>query len=149
MWILMGAVVLLVVAAACGGGDDGNAAADDGGTTSTATTAGTGPTGDDSGRYGGGDDGDEGEDGGGNGAATVQANNFAFHPADVEITAGEDLTLKNGNANTPHTFTVDGTDVDVELAPLAEEEATIDLEPGSYDFFCRLHPDMQGTLIVT
>ncbi|HYG72575.1 MAG TPA: cupredoxin domain-containing protein, partial [Actinomycetota bacterium] len=106
-------------------------------------------TGDDTGRYGGGgDEGGGGQDEGA-GASTVQANNFAFDPAELEIASGDNLTLRNGNANTPHTFTVDGSDVDVELAPLAEEEATIDLEPGTYDFFCRLHPQMEGTLTVT
>jgi plastocyanin len=147
--IVLGTVVLLLVAAACGG-DGGDAA--NGGTAETASTGG------DTGRYGGGgDDGGGGDGGGGDGggedggagASTVQANNFAFDPAELEIAPGENLTLKNGNANTPHTFTIDGSDVDVELAPLAEEEATIDLEPGTYDFFCRLHPQMEGTLTVT
>lgn len=145
--IVIGAVMLLLVAASCGGDGD-NDPTDDGATAATGATAETGSTGDDTGRYGGGGDGGGGEDEGG-GASTVQANNFAFDPAELEIAPGENLTLKNGNANTPHTFTIDGTDVDVELAPLAEEDATIDLEPGTYDFFCRLHPDMQGTLTVT
>ncbi len=145
--IVIGTVVLLLAAAACGGGGDNDAA----GRGTSAATGATAATGDDTGRYGGGEDeGGGGEDEGGDGgASTVQANNFAFDPAELEIASGENLTLKNGNANTPHTFTIDGSDVDVELAPLAEEEATIDLEPGTYDFFCRLHPQMEGTLTVT
>ena len=143
--IVIGTVVLLLAAAACGGDGDNDAA---GGGTSAATGA-TAATGGDTGRYGGGgDEGGGGQDEGA-GASTVQANNFAFDPAELEIASGDNLTLRNGNANTPHTVTIDGSDVDVELAPLAEEEATIDLEPGTYAFFCRLHPQMEGTLTVT
>ena len=146
--IVIGTVALLLAAAACGGDGDNDAA--DGGTpAATGATAETGSTGNDTGRYGGGGDGGDGGEDEGAGASTVQANNFAFDPVELEIAPGEDLTLKNGNANTPHTFTIDGTDVDVELAPLAEEQATIDLERGTYDFFCRLHPQMEGTLTVT
>jgi plastocyanin len=146
--IVIGTVALLLAAAACGGDGDNDAA--DGGTpAATGATAETGSTGNDTGRYGGGGDGGDGGEDEGAGASTVQANNFAFDPAELEIASGDNLTLRNGNANTPHTFTVDGSDVDVELAPLAEEEATIDLEPGTYDFFCRLHPQMEGTLTVT
>ncbi|HYG72276.1 MAG TPA: hypothetical protein VEC15_08315, partial [Actinomycetota bacterium] len=104
--IVIGTVVLLLAAAACGGDGDSDAA--DGGTSvATGATAETGSTGDDTDRYGGGgDEGGGGQDEGA-GASTVQANNFAFDPTELEIAPGEDLTLKNGNANTPHTFTID------------------------------------------
>ena len=150
--ILASAVALLLLAAACGeeGGDAGS-----GDTDPTAATASTGDTDRDDGyAYGGGedredDDGAGGDDDGGESVATsVQANNFSFDPTELEIASGEDLTVKNGNANTPHTFTVDGTEVDVELAPLASEELTIDLDPGEYGFLCRFHPEMTGTLTV-
>jgi len=80
---------------------------------------------------------------------TVQANNFAFDPTEASVESGEDLYLKNGNANTPHTFTVEGTDIDVELAPLANDEVKVDLDPGTYEFHCRFHAQMTGTLTVT
>ena len=150
------ALVFLValVAAACGGdADDTPSSGDAAGVTAGASSS-TGST-DDAGRYGGSGDetGTTGADHGGMGAsgdgATVQANNFSFDPSDVEVGSGEDLSLRNGNGNTPHTFTVDGADIDVELAPLATDEVTVDLDGGSYDFRCRFHPEMTGTLTVT
>ncbi|MGH2635167.1 MAG: cupredoxin domain-containing protein, partial [Actinomycetota bacterium] len=108
---------------------------------------------DDTGGYGdaggGGDDSDGDDSGGGGGPdIDVQANNFAFSPTEVEIEAGEDIHVKNGNANTPHTFTVDGTDIDLQLDPQEVEEARIDLDPGNYDFRCAIHAQMTGTLTV-
>ncbi|MEX2203406.1 MAG: cupredoxin domain-containing protein, partial [Actinomycetota bacterium] len=92
-----------------------------------------------------------GEDDGGDGSAavTVQVNNFLFAPSDIEVTAGSEIEVKNGNANTPHTFTVEGTDVDLELSPMDSEDLTIDLDPGSYDVICRFHGQMTATLTVT
>ena len=145
--------LVALVAAACGGnGNDGSGPGDTAGATTGASSS-TGST-DAAGRYGGSGDetGTTGEDHGTEASEdgpTVQANNFSFDPADVEVGSGEDLSLKNGNANTPHTFTVEGTDIDVELAPLATDEVTVDLDPGSYDFRCRFHAEMTGTLTVT
>jgi plastocyanin len=150
--------VVLLLGAACANDDATDAGAGDtgatGGTAETGPmgpTAGTGSTGDDdSGRYDYGGGGDQGEDDGGGGGphVDVQANNFAFSPTDVEIEAGEDIHVRNGNASTPHTFTVDGTDIDLDLSPQQVQEAVIDLEPGTYDFVCRFHPQMTGTLTV-
>jgi plastocyanin len=146
------AVVLAVVAllgAACG-----NDANPDAGRTSSAASSGasasTGGSGSGSGygRYGGSGGGGGGS-GDGTGGADIQANNFAFDPMDLAVRSGAEIALRNGNANTPHTFTIDGTDVDVELEPLATEDVTIDLDPGTYDFHCRIHPQMTGTLTVT
>jgi plastocyanin len=148
--------IVLLVSAACGddaqepaAGDTGSAA----GATATGPTA-TGPTattgGMDDGTAGYGEAGGGGNDAGG-GASTkidVQANNFSFDPAELEFEAGEDIHVKNGNANTPHTFTVDGTDIDVQLGPLEEADVTLDLDPGAYDFHCELHPQMTGTLTI-
>jgi len=154
--------LVALVAAACGGnGNDAGSAGDTTGGAATGTSSSTGASGssDDAGRYGGSGNGDEtatGESGDDHGMGsgeeegpTIQANNFSFDPSEVSVESGEDLYLKNGNANTPHTFTVDGTDVDVELAPLASDEVKVDLDPGTYDFHCRFHADMTGTLTVT
>jgi plastocyanin len=130
--------------AACGGDGAGDTAA--GGTEPTGATA----EDDAMGGYGTGGNDTGGDTGAGGGtAAGLQANNFSFDPTELDVAAGSELEVRNGNASTPHTFTVDGTDVDVELAPLASESVTIDLDPGKYDFACRFHPQMTGTLAVT
>ena len=145
--LLAGLVVVLLLGAACGK-DDGSDAA--GGSSASATTTGAnGSTGGDGtmGGYGGG--GATGHDGSGSEDITVTANNFAFDPTEVEVASGDEIHVKNGNANTPHTFTVDGTDIDLHLDPLEVEDAKVDLDPGSYDFHCSIHPQMTGTLTVT
>ena len=147
--------IVLLVSAACANDDDQEPAAADTGSTTGATATGATPTGptattggmDDDGTAGYGDAGGGG-DGGGGSKVDVQANNFSFDPAELEFEAGEDILVKNGNANTPHTFTVDGTDVEVELDPLEEAELTLDLDPGTYGFHCEFHPQMTGTLTI-
>ena len=133
---------LLLLGAACGS-DDGAGGPYGGGGASP--TSGGGAAG------GGGGDGGGGEDdgGGGSAAVTVQVNNFLFAPSDIEVAAGSEIEVKNGNANTPHTFTVEGTDIDLELSPMDSEDVTIDLDPGSYDVICRFHGQMSATLTVT
>ena len=149
--LLAGVAVLLLLGAACGKDDANGAGAGSSGSGATTGTTTSSSTGDDGamGGYGGGNDGATGEDSSGSKNINVTANNFSFDPAEVEVETGEDIHVKNGNANTPHTFTVDGTDIDLQLAPLAVEETTVDLDPGSYDFHCSIHPQMTGTLTVT
>lgn len=113
---------VLLLGAACGGDDD------DGGAP-TGETAATGATGDGDG-------------------PTLQALNFSFSPATLEVAAGDEITIENAAADTPHTFTVDGTDLDVELSPGDTASATIDLDAGDYEFRCRFHGQMTGTLTV-
>ncbi len=143
----LAAVILLAAACGNGDGDSGNEATGGetgtapaggiyGGTPSgeTATTGSTGPTGET-----------------GVAGATVSLNNFLFQPADLEVASGTELEVVNANSRTPHTFTVVGEDVDVELAPLTSETTAIDLPPGVYDVICRFHQAqaMTGTLTVT
>src|SRR5687768_9513922 len=122
---------LLLIGAACGSDDDTGGTPTGGGGASPTT-------------------GGAGEDDGASGSAavTVQVNNFLFAPSDIEVAAGSEIEVKNGNANTPHTFTVEGTHVDVELSPMDSEDVTIDLDPGSYDVICRFHGQMTATLTV-
>jgi plastocyanin len=69
----------------------------------------------------------------------------------VRVARGDDVAVRNGSTKTPHTFTVVGEDVDLELEPLETESATIDLSPGTYELICRFHEElgMTGTLRVT
>lgn len=148
--------VLLLLGAACANDGGSEAAGED--TGSEGTTSSTGATGEDGTPgggygYGGGGGGDDSDDEGGSedggSEITLTVNSFLFDPAELEVPSGTVITVKNANAQTPHTFTVNGTDVDLGLEPLQTGEATIDLDPGTYDFHCRLHTQMTGTLTVT
>lgn len=137
--------VLFLLGTACGTESGGGGAGSDGGGGAGGAYGGGGATSTPSGAAGGGED----DGGGGEAAATVQVNNFLFAPSDIEVAAGSEIEVKNGNANTPHTFTVEGTDIDLELSPMDSEDVTIDLDPGSYDVICRFHGQMTATLTVT
>jgi plastocyanin len=159
MRVLMGSAALLLFAAACGGdsGDPGAGGATD--TGSMGESGGTEMTGDDPGAgslYGGDEEemtGPTGATDAGTGDAdvSVSLNNYLFDPRTVRVASEDDVAVRNGNTKTPHTFTVVGEDVDLQLEPLETESATIDLSPGTYDLICRLHEElgMTGTLKVT
>jgi plastocyanin len=63
---------------------------------------------------------------------------------------GDTITVSDTNPNTPHTFTVTGTDIDVSNDAMSSQDVTIDLAPGTYPFICRFHESqgMTGTLVV-
>ena len=162
--VLVGLAAMSVAAAACG--SDANDAGAGGGTSTgsdaTGSTGGTSTSGSlygggGGGRYGSGDEttgatGSTGSAGGGAKAdVSASVNNYLFMPKTVKVQSGDTLEVRNGNARTPHTFTVVGEDVDLEVAPLTSETTTIDLAPGTYRLICRFHEQlgMKGTLEVT
>ena len=156
MRVLVALAALAVLAAACGG-DSNDAGA--GGATATGATAATGATdsgsGDDpgAGSLYGGSNGTTDATGatGANADVSVSLNNYLFDPATVKVSSGDVVAVRNANAKTPHTFTVVGEDVDLELAPLTTETTTIDLAPGTYQLICRFHESlgMKATLKVS
>jgi plastocyanin len=83
------------------------------------------------------------------GDADVTADNFAFGPTEIRVASGAMIAIGNATGSTEHTFTVDGTDLDLMLDPGKVTQARIDLDPGIYDFHCRFHASMTGTLTVT
>ena len=151
--VLVGLAALSVFAAACGG--DAN---DAGGSTRagpSGATAATGATdsGDDPGAgslYGGsngmtGATGATGASGAKDADVLVSLNNYLFDPGTVKVGGDDVVAVRNGNARTPHTFTVVGEDVDLELAPLTTETVTIGLAPGTYELICRFHESLGMT----
>ena len=149
--VLVGLAALSVVAAACG--SDANGASSGGGSSGSASTGSMGGSGSmmggGGGRYGSGMTGSTGSAGGGAKAdVSASVNNYLFMPKTVKVSSGDTLEVRNGNARTPHTFTVVGEDVDLELSPLTSQTTTIDLAPGTYQLICRFHEQlgMKGTL---
>jgi plastocyanin len=83
--------------------------------------------------------------------ATLTQDNFAFSPAKLTVKSGSTITLTDANAATSHNFTIDGQGVNVTNAPGQSQEVTLNLQPGTYPFFCSFHvaQGMKGTLTVT
>ena len=154
------AAALLLGAACADDGTDGAGEPAAGGSgpeepaTMGPTAPGTGANGGDAGsdagggRYDYGPGGADGGDGGSGFETDLMADNYAFAPSEIEGAPGSELSVGNTNTETPHTFTVDGTAIDVELEPMAVEQVTLDLDPGAYDFHCRFHDSMTGTLTI-
>lgn len=99
---------------------------------------------------GGDDDGGSTEGGAeGGGSTTLTASDFAFDPSDLSAASGSSIEFTNED-DAAHTFTSEDAGIDEEVD--AGSSITIDLgdvEPGTYDFVCRFHDNMTGTLEVT
>ena len=98
-------------------------------------------------------------------AVTLTLGDYAFSPAQIEVTAGTpvQLTLTNTDNITPHNFSLRdvgaGLDIDTDVG--AGKSVLVEFTPrvaGSYTFYCNRSPPlmkshrargMEGTLIVT
>ena len=125
-WVRLVAVVfaLSLILAACGGDDEGNGGA-------------TGAT-------NGGATGETTTGSGGENEIVIQG--FTFQPSTITVSGPTDVSVTNEDS-APHTFTLDDESVDLELAGGESGTATIDVSE-STGFFCRIHPNMTGTVEV-
>jgi plastocyanin len=116
------AVLLFVgIAAACGGDDSGGAVSSPSTTTKTAEPN----------------------------TVAVTASGFKFSPATATAKAGEVYFEVKNEDSTNHTFTIDGTDVNIKLSGKSSGEAQADLAAGTYEWHCTIHSSMTGTLTVS
>jgi plastocyanin len=149
--VAAGALALALLGAACANDDGGNAGSG-GDSTGGAVTGSTGSSGSSGGGAYGGGSGMTGStsSGGGSSVLTLTQVNYQFTPAKITVHQGDTVTVSDTNPNTPHTFTVTGTDIDVANDPMSSQDVTIDLAPGTYPFICRFHEGqgMTGTLVV-
>jgi plastocyanin len=80
--------------------------------------------------------------------AHVDIVDFAFDPPLFGIPAGTTVTWTNTGVR-PHTVTAESGAFDsAQLEPGASFTQTLTTE-GSYTYFCRIHPEMTGTIVVT
>jgi plastocyanin len=78
---------------------------------------------------------------------TVDAGDFYFEPAPVEIRAGGEVTWEN-EGDTIHN--VDGPGFFSEAIDPNDAWSRVFERPGTYDYLCTLHPElMDGTVVVT
>jgi plastocyanin len=81
--------------------------------------------------------------------AIEDENALAFEPECLTVDRSAALVITN-NGDLLHSFTVSGTDVDVDVKGGEQErlDAPSPLDPGEYQFFCTYHPAMTGTITV-
>jgi plastocyanin len=82
-------------------------------------------------------------------AATVAIENFAFGPDAIRVKRGTTVTWTNKD-DEPHTVVSDGGSLPWKSAALDTDDSfsVTFAEPGTYKYFCSIHPRMQGTVIV-
>ena len=79
----------------------------------------------------------------------VTIDNFSFTPAEIDVPVGARVTWTN-NDDIPHTVT-DAADPRANKSPpldTGESYSRSFDKPGTYRYFCSLHPHMQGTVVV-
>jgi plastocyanin len=101
-------------------------------TTSTTTSTATSPA---------------GTGGGGATSATIVAQNFAFSPDSVDLSAGSVTLTVTNKDSTEHTFTLDDGSSTTNLTPGSTQKITLDLTQ-TVAWHCNIHPTMTGTLNV-
>jgi amicyanin len=79
----------------------------------------------------------------------VSIENFVFQPKELVVTAGATVTWVNAD-NVPHTVTSTASPALFDSKTL-RADSTFSFEfkaAGTYDYFCKVHPDMTGKVIV-
>jgi plastocyanin len=81
--------------------------------------------------------------------AKVSIDNFSFSPAQITVAPGTKVTWPNRD-DIPHTVTDAGEPRAFKSPALDTEDAFsyVFSAPGTYHYFCSLHPRMQGTVVV-
>jgi len=80
--------------------------------------------------------------------STVTLLDNEYEPTEPVIATGDVELVNEGES--PHTFTVEGEDVNVEVEAGQTTTATVDLAPGTYTLFCEFHRSqgMETTLTI-
>jgi plastocyanin len=82
-----------------------------------------------------------------NGVTTVVAKQIRFSPAAIEVPAGTEVTWSFQDGPVPHDVKGDGWGSG-DPQRSGTFSRTFD-QPGTYDYACRLHPQMTGRVVVT
>jgi plastocyanin len=82
------------------------------------------------------------------GTVTVTIAQFAFSPAQLTVKAGSKVIWHNQD-ETPHNVVANDKSFASPALDEGESFAVTFDKPGSYGYFCRLHPHMTGSVTVT
>ena len=135
---LLGAllVALSLVLFACGGGDD---------ETTTETVPGNAPAETEGGESGASEPAPSGEAAR---AEKVEIVEFTYDPDPVVVQAGGKVIWQNEDT-APHTATADDGSFDTGTLEKGKLKSETFKDPGTFTYFCEIHPTMHGTVEVT
>lgn len=83
------------------------------------------------------------------GGVTIERSRFA--PEVLEVAAGTSVTFENLDPYAHTVTSADGSPLEFDSGEIGEGdtfEQTFD-EPGTYEYFCQIHPTMQAELVVS
>ena len=80
-------------------------------------------------------------------AATVHIKDDAYKPATVTVHPGDTVLFINDDDDA-HTVTSDNNEFDSKGLDTSSRWQYTFKNPGTYHFFCELHPFMKGTVVV-
>jgi plastocyanin len=79
--------------------------------------------------------------------ATAKIDNFTFVPARLTVKAGTTVTWRNED-DIPHTVTSSARLFKSKALDTDDSFSFTFTEPGTYEYFCSLHPRMTATIVV-
>jgi plastocyanin len=79
--------------------------------------------------------------------AQVKISNFSFTPETLKVAAGTQVTWTNSD-DTPHTVVIDAKTIKSNALDTDEKFSYTFTKPGTYSYFCSIHPKMKGTVVV-
>ena len=77
----------------------------------------------------------------------VKIDNFTFNPKQVTVKAGDTITWVNHD-DIPHTVTSQTQAFRSKALDTDDKFSFTFATPGTYPYFCALHPQMTGTIVV-
>jgi plastocyanin len=77
----------------------------------------------------------------------VRIDNFSFAPAILRVKAGTQITWTNRD-DIPHTVVEDDKAFRSKVLDTDEKFAFTPTKPGTYKYFCSIHPKMTATVVV-
>jgi amicyanin len=85
--------------------------------------------------------------GAGQDKTAVKIDNFTFNPQSVTVKAGATVTWTNQD-DIPHTVTATAKQFKSKTLDTDDTFSFTFATPGTYEYFCSLHPHMTGTIVV-
>lgn len=80
-------------------------------------------------------------------AVEIKIDNFSFAPATLVVRKGTEITWTNRD-DIPHTVVDDGKGFRSRVLDTDEKFTYTANKPGTYQYYCSIHPKMTGKLVV-
>jgi len=79
---------------------------------------------------------------------TIDIKNFAFAPSSVTVAAGTKVIWVNDDSASHTVTSTSGNTLNSSLLSKGQSYAVTLDAPGTYNYYCKIHPMMKGTIIV-